>query len=551
MAATPASGPDDVFASTPAATTDAFLLAVEGFEHFMAGDFEPLVGCASAALGSAHDPDALAFARAVAGLALAAWPAAATDPELLDPATGGDPLVAAIEDPEPLSGPLRHVLLHVLAEAALACARPDLAARFIDRAGPLPESLFGSPHPYLTVMRVLRVRVRAFQGRIADARALADIAVERATDPVGSLFAIATAGLVQGNADERKGTRAIADIVESSGIAPASALTRGCYLLAAYGTIAVGDVGHAARLILATGDGPGLERLMIVDRALGLELLIAAAVSADDLDAAEAWLARLAPLDGHPVAATTVDRAMSRVALLAGDARRAEALALRAIERATAEGRAIEAAEGEILLARARIGLAHRGEAAHGLERAVTTALGQGHLAVRRAAARELREVGRRLPPAVSSGLEGLSGREREVAALVAAGLSNVSIARELFLSQHTVRIHVSRVLHAFGVATRTGVAAALAHHAPTASAPPLTVRQGQIVDLIVTGASNAAIATNLGIGVKTVEKHVSEILRRWGAGSRTGIARIAVASRHAASGGSTRHSSTRRSASA
>lgn len=532
MAATPASRPDDLAAPSPTATTDAFLLAVEGFEHFMDGDFEPLVGCASAALGAAHDPDALALARATAGLAIAGWPAAATDPELLDPVTAGDPLLAAIEDTEPLSGALRHVLLHVLAEAALACARPDLAARFVDRAGPLPESLFGSPHPYLAVMRVLRVRVCAFQGRIADARALAEVAVERAADPVGSLFALAAAGLVRGNADERKGTRAIADIVESSGIAPASALTRGCHLLAAYGTVAVGDVGHAARLVLAAGGGPGLEGLMIVDRALGLELLVAAAVSANDLDAAEAWLARLAPLDGHPIATTTVDRAMSRVALLSGDAARAEALALRAVERALAEGRAIEAAEGEILLARARIGQAHRGEAAHGLEQVVTTALGQGHLAVRRSAARELREVGRRLPPAVSSGLGGLSEREREVAALVAVGLSNAAIARELFLSQHTVRIHVSRVLHAFGVATRTGVAAALAVDALPASAPPLTVRQSQIVDLIVTGASNAAIAAQLGVGVKTVEKHVSDILRRWGAGSRTGIARIAVASR-------------------
>ncbi len=536
MGTTPAAVPAGGTGGSSATAPDAFGLALEGFEHFMAGDFEPIAGCAAAALASAHDPDALALARAVAGLAAAGRVDAAGDPALADPVTGSDPLLAAVEDPEPLTGALRAVLLHLLAEAALACARLDLAARFVDRAGPLPETLFGSAHPYLTVMRVLRVRVRAFQGRISDARALADIAVERAVDPVGSLFATAAAGLVHGNADERKGTRAIAEIVESSGIRPTSALTRGCFLLAAYGTVAVGDVGYAAKLVLAAGDGPGLEGLMLIDRALGLELLVAAAVAAEDLDAAESWLVRLAPLEGHPICASTVDRATSRVALLAGDTERAERLAARAVETANAEGRRIEAAEGEIVLARARIALAHRGEAAHALERVVTAALGEGHLAVRRAAARELREIGRRLPPAVASGLDGLSSREREVAALLAEGLSNASIARELFLSQHTVRVHVSRVLHAFGVATRTGVAAALgpALGQPGASiaAPPLTTRQREVADLIATGASNAAIGARLGIGVKTVEKHVSDILRRWSIASRAGIAMIAVADR-------------------
>jgi DNA-binding NarL/FixJ family response regulator len=74
------------------------------------------------------------------------------------------------------------------------------------------------------------------------------------------------------------------------------------------------------------------------------------------------------------------------------------------------------------------------------------------------------------------------------------------------------------------------GVATALAPTASAEPAPALTARQRDIVDGIVAGATNADIARDLGIGVKTVEKHVSEILRRWHVESRVGIARIALA---------------------
>ena len=48
-------------------------------------------------------------------------------------------------------------------------------------------------------------------------------------------------------------------------------------------------------------------------------------------------------------------------------------------------------------------------------------------------------------------------------------------------------------------------------------------------VDRIVLGRSNDEIARDLGISIKTVEKHVSEVLRRWEVTSRIGIARVAL----------------------
>jgi DNA-binding CsgD family transcriptional regulator len=66
--------------------------------------------------------------------------------------------------------------------------------------------------------------------------------------------------------------------------------------------------------------------------------------------------------------------------------------------------------------------------------------------------------------PAGESGAPfGLTDREREVLALVAAGRSNGQIATELFISRKTASVHVSNILAKLGVAGRVE-AAAVAH---------------------------------------------------------------------------------------
>jgi DNA-binding CsgD family transcriptional regulator len=53
-----------------------------------------------------------------------------------------------------------------------------------------------------------------------------------------------------------------------------------------------------------------------------------------------------------------------------------------------------------------------------------------------------------------------LTPREREVAALLAEGLSNAGLAERLYISPRTAAVHVSNILSKLGMASRTEVAA-------------------------------------------------------------------------------------------
>jgi DNA-binding NarL/FixJ family response regulator len=59
-------------------------------------------------------------------------------------------------------------------------------------------------------------------------------------------------------------------------------------------------------------------------------------------------------------------------------------------------------------------------------------------------------------PALAAGGPEGLSGREREVLALVARGLNNTEIAAALGLSPLTAKTHVSRIMGKLGARDRT-----------------------------------------------------------------------------------------------
>ena len=55
--------------------------------------------------------------------------------------------------------------------------------------------------------------------------------------------------------------------------------------------------------------------------------------------------------------------------------------------------------------------------------------------------------------------LAGLTDREREVAVAVGTGASNAEVAASLFMSEATVKAHVSRLFTKLGVANRVHIA--------------------------------------------------------------------------------------------
>lgn len=80
-----------------------------------------------------------------------------------------------------------------------------------------------------------------------------------------------------------------------------------------------------------------------------------------------------------------------------------------------------------------------------------------------------VRTWARQAPTTVDDALAGLTAREREIAALIAAGASNPDIANQLFVSRKTVERHVSNVLAKLGTRNRAQVAA-LVSQQPSAS---------------------------------------------------------------------------------
>ncbi|HXF31897.1 MAG TPA: AAA family ATPase [Solirubrobacterales bacterium] len=218
---------------------------------------------------------------------------------------------------------------------------------------------------------------------------------------------------------------------------------------------------------LARIAGPDLERLNPPVRAAIAVPATRAALALDRQGEAEKAVRAAAGAvrdDEPPVSAMRARRAAAEIALARGRTAVASQAAEGIAAEAVAAGARQEELEADFLRARAWLAGDRRDDALEALQGLATAAAEVGAAALRDAAARELRRAGTRVTTRARRGTEGgaLTGREREIAELVAGGRSNKQVAAALFVSEKTVERHLSAIYARLGIRSRVELPRAL-----------------------------------------------------------------------------------------
>lgn len=486
----------------PTPTTDA----VVAFVRVLMCDFD----AASSWQPEDDDPLTLAVAGFVAAVCLAQMPSE----------------VPAIDPASPYAG--LHAFVSV--EAAMSGGQITRAEELARAAEPALEDL--ADGTYWGWNRVALSRALAFQGRFTEAREAIDAALNdprRHAWPAVDRIARGVRAFVAANEGDPAPTAAYVASLRAELPAPRSYLESAAFVLAAFAAQATGEHDAIEELAVFGGGGDYLPRYQIVDRIYAYENLIESALGRGDVPAARRWLelAEALPTEQHDMASALVARGRARIALALDDPHTGALESGRSEERAALVGGSLEVFRAQLLQA-----VASRAQGAEvdvgQLEQVALLAARTGARVVRAWAVRELAVQGRRLRNVPGQGWDALTDRQRLVAVLAAQGLRNREIGAQLFVSERTIEGHVAAVLDALGAPSRVGIGRHIPG-APTADAGDvrLTPRQQAVADLVAEGRSNAAIAQDLGISEKTVEKHVSDLFVRLGVQSRAGIAAL------------------------
>jgi len=324
---------------------------------------------------------------------------------------------------------------------------------------------------WLIPLRFGRAIVNVRLGRLDEVLADSDAARDGAqllNDPQLCLWSeIVTCGAALPRGELRvalaAGARATALAQDSSNVL----LGVSSHLVFAAAQLQAGQPAQARQRILDHAGGPDLPLAEPVKRPLWQRVVAGAELALGRRDAAEEWTRRAeasAEMLALPSATAQAELARATLLLVDGDANDASVLAVRAAERLHSIGAVAEAGLSDMLAGRAFAHAGRHQEAIEHLQHAHAVLADCGANGYRDEAARELRRLDSR--PArskwSSGGIGALSNREREVAELAAAGLTNRQIAEQLYVGEKTVETHMSRVLAKLGITSRIAVAGIL-----------------------------------------------------------------------------------------
>jgi DNA-binding CsgD family transcriptional regulator len=227
-----------------------------------------------------------------------------------------------------------------------------------------------------------------------------------------------------------------------------------------------GAPAEGREALLAAVEGPELPGVEPAFRSCIYEVLTRADLALGRTDDAAAWARRAeSAVEGLelPGRESFALRALAEVALAQGRPDEAAALAREAARKAGA-GYRVDSARARVVAGRSLAAVGDRDGAVVELEGARAELATCGANRYRDQAVRELRRLGERVGRGGrrgrgETGIEALSGREREVAELVTERLTNREIAERLVLSERTVERHMSRIFQKLDVSSRVEVA--------------------------------------------------------------------------------------------
>ena len=309
------------------------------------------------------------------------------------------------------------------------------------------------------------------RGELAAAAALQDEALETAyvaaNDYVTSWVLTIAAHVYaeRGELDDaRRAAERAVDLVQGSGDTRIAVMAR---VRLALTRREMGEPAAGMEDLVRGAGGWELRRIPASWRVHYSETLTRTEVAAGRVAEAESFAAHAgaaAEQLGLPVATAAAWRARAAVRLARGDTDDAIGLVPAPLAGSSPSRTPLETARSQALAGRALAMAGERRRAVELLRAAELAFDAAGAARDRGEARRELRRLGARKEPrgpsgVVGGGLESLSRREREVAELVTARMTNREMAAELFLSEKTVESHLRNIFAKLSVSSRVEVA--------------------------------------------------------------------------------------------